>query len=166
MRSLLVSVILLLATPAWAFNTFQLMDPGFQRFVVVEVPLAATLLMGLLDTALLYALLRPSVKPGLLLFRMVRANLLMLYMNLAVMALLAFWITGVMTQTEYQLPILFAVGYFMLAFAGFAWWKKVKLVGLPAAMKRRVQVILGLTTIAGYGVLYCVIYMRMFAYPG
>ena len=144
------------------------MDPAFQQFVLVKIPLGVTLGMGVADALLLHFILRSGhLHFRRILWLMLRANLVAILVNIALLALIMFAATGEMLSYQYMLTILFAVGYFACAFAGLAWWKKVKVLQKEIAQGRRLaKAILAITTLAGYGTLYWIIYQKMFAYPG
>jgi NhaP-type Na+/H+ or K+/H+ antiporter len=168
MRAALIFPTLLMlcvATPAYAFNTFMLLDPAFQRFVLVEVPLMAMVGMGLLDALMLYYVLQPKdVSLKRMICWTMRTNLSCMFTNILLAAILMFYVTETLTETKYHIVILFAVVYFMATFAGYAWWRKAKFCAqkFPEQVKQQKRV-LALTTVLGYGALYYYLYLKLFS---
>ena len=160
---ILLLTVLFATVPAYAFSSFLLMDPGFQFWIAVKVPLASALCMGLLDSIIIYFIFQPSGKFLLLLRTLILSNLYSLFVSLIILLILIFFATNEIMETEYMLPIWFGMAYFAGLFIWFAWRKKVKLLKKHHNLSGKLHnTVLIITTLMGYGVLYWVVYLRLF----
>lgn len=118
----LIALLMLLPIPALAFNTFQLLDPAFQHFVIIETPLMAVILGTILDSLCLYPIIKKQpLSMNTIVWRLLRLNLHTIYVALVLGGVVLLFVAPTILETAHPLPLQVAAIWFSLGFMWIGW---------------------------------------------
>ena len=148
--------------PAFAFSQTWLGDPGFLFFILLELPLASSLLMAFFIGTVLHCTLpkRPLPYAGLVL-TLFRALLFSFIVNLLVIIIIVVVTYELLEDPRYEIVRLGAIIYFALFLCYNAWsltWKRVKLIYAESVPRGKLIPALLIPLILSYLALYAYVY--------
>ncbi len=169
--ALIAAMLFIASTPAYAFSSILLMDPSFQRFLFIYIPIISSILMTLWEAVALNNLSGritkklKNVKFFSIFKTMLMANIWAFVICLAtgIFVTIVVWNSGIDPRQPAVLTIAFL--YFAAVFFYIAWYVKCKKLSKLLGHNARhspVRSTIFMINLVSYGVLYGYLYWRMF----